>query len=260
MLLSAAAVLYLRRLRVPSLRLSDIRLPSGFTITVFARAPGARSLALGDSGVVFVGTRDEGVVYALPDRDHDGTADEVVTIARGLDVPNGVATHDGGLYVAETSRILRYDWIESRLHDPPAPVVVTTGLPTEAHHGWRYIRFGPDGWLYVGSGAPCNVCESSDEWFAAILRLQPDGRDLQVYARGVRNTVGFDWHPMTHELWFTDNGRDWLGEDRPPDELNRAAGPRGHYGFPYCHGTAITDPEFGARRPCSEFVPPELEL
>ena len=259
LLLLALLALYLRRLRAPPVRLADIRLPAGFGIGVYARVPGARSLALGDSGTVFVGTRGEGVVYAVLDRDTDGAADAVVPIARGLDVPNGVAFSRGALYVAETARILRYDRIESRLRGPPEPVVVTTALPDEQHHGWRYIGFGPDGRLYVGSGAPCNICQSSDERFAAILRSTPEG-PLEVFARGIRNTVGFDWHPATRELWFTDNGRDWLGEDRPPDELNRASVPGLHFGFPYCHGTAIADPAFAGQRACTEFTAPELEL
>lgn len=261
-LLVAAAALYVRRAAAPPVRLSDIRLPAGFAIDVYARVPGARSLALGDRGTVFVGSRGEGAVYAAIDRNADGTADDVLTIARGLHVPNGVAFRDGALYVAETPRIMRYDGIESRLRDPPPPVVVTTALPDEAHHGWRYLGFGPDDALYIGSGAPCNVCVPADQRFATILRLPPAGGAAEVFARGVRNTVGFDWHPVTRELWFTDNGRDWLGDDRPPDELNRAPAPGRHFGFPYCHGTGLADPEFGAARRCAsrEFTPPEREL
>jgi glucose/arabinose dehydrogenase len=261
-LLLATAVVYLRRFRAPATRLSDIRLPPGFTIGLYARVPGARSLALGDSGTVFVGSRAEGAVYAVVDRNRDGAADEVLTIGRGLRTPNGVAFRDGALYVAETPRVLRYEGIESRVRDPAPPLVVTADLPDEDHHGWRYIRFGPDGLLYIGSGAPCNVCESADEHVATILRMRPDGAGLEVFARGVRNTVGFDWHPETRELWFTDNGRDWLGEDRPPDELNRAPAPGMHFGFPYCHGKGIPDPELGAKRRCvpPESTPPEYEL
>ena len=260
--LLAAAVLWLRGCGAGR-RLDALRLPPGFTIAVFADSVNdARSLALGDRGTVFVGSRDAGVVYALRDTNRDGRADETITLLRRLGVPNGVAFRDGALYVAEVSRILRYDSIETRLSDPPKPVVVTDRLPREGHHGWRYIGFGPDGWLYVGSGAPCNICDPPGERFAAILRLRPDGSALQVFAHGVRNTLGFDWHPDTRELWFTDNGRDWLGADAPPDELDRAPGPGGglHFGFPFCHGGTILDPDFGSGHRCADYVPPEQAL
>jgi len=230
--------------------------------------PGARSLALGSDGTVFVSTCSAcpaalmraGKVYALPDRDGDDRADEVITIASGLNVPNGVAFRDGALYVAEISRVLRFDSIEARLRDPPEPGVVYDGFPTERHHGWKSIAFGPDGKLYLQVGAPCNVCENADERFATIMRMNPDGSDLEVFARGVRNSVGRDWHPSTGELWFTDNGRDLLGDDRPPDELNRAPQAGLHFGFPYCHGGDIPDPQYGRERLCSEFTPPARRL
>ncbi|HKC41395.1 MAG TPA: PQQ-dependent sugar dehydrogenase [Gemmatimonadales bacterium] len=258
--LLAGAVLWLRGCGAGR-RLETLRLPSGFTIAVFADSvPDARSLALGDRGTVFVGSRDAGVVYALRDTNADGRADERIDLLRGLGVPNGVAFRDGALYVAAVSRILRYDSIEARLHRPPKPVVVTDRLPREGHHGWRYIGFGPDGWLYVGSGAPCNICDPPGELFAALLRVRPDGSDLQVFAHGVRNTVGFDWHPGTHELWFTDNGRDWLGPDGPPDELDHAPRAGLHFGFPFCHGGTILDPDFGSGRRCGDYVMPEQTL
>ncbi|HKK13073.1 MAG TPA: PQQ-dependent sugar dehydrogenase [Gammaproteobacteria bacterium] len=236
-----------------------IRLPPGFRITVFSdRVPGARSLALGSGGTVFVGTRGEGRVYALRDRNGDGRADRVFTVARGLDMPNGVAFRGGALYVAEVNRILRLDGIESRLADPPAPVVVRDDFPQERHHGWKFIAFGPDGRLYVPVGAPCNVCDAPGH--GLIYRLGADGSDKQVYARGVRNTVGFDWNPATGTLWFTDNGRDWLGDDRPPDELNRAPRPGLHFGFPYCHGASLPDPDFGPGHRCAHYTPPAAEL
>jgi glucose/arabinose dehydrogenase len=181
-------------------------------------------------------------------------------LLRGLGVPNGVAFRDGALYVAETGRILRYDSIETRRYRPPKPVVVTDRLPREGHHGWRYIGFGPDGWLYVGSGAPCNVCDPPGELFAAILRVCPEGGRPEVFARGVRNTVGFDWHPATHELWFTDNGRVWLGADAPPDELDRAPRAGLHFGFPFCHGGTMLDPDFGSGHRCADYVAPERPL
>jgi len=237
-----------------------LRLPPGFHIAEFGRAEGARSLAMGAEGTVFVATRRQGRVYAMVDEDGDGTADVIRTIATGLTQPNGVAFRDGSLYVAEISRVLRYDGIEARLDDPPDPIVVLDGLPTETLHGWKFIRFSPDGWLYLQVGAPCNICKSADERYASILRVRADGSDLEVFAHGVRNTVGFDWHPETGVLWFTDNGRDRLGEDIPPDELNRAPEAGLHFGYPYCHGGSIPDPEYGAERGCEEFVGPALRM
>jgi glucose/arabinose dehydrogenase len=196
--------------------LDAIDLPDGFSIEVYADGvEGARSMCLGDSGTVFVGTRGQGVVYALTDYVTARTA-TVRVVASDLDSPNGVAFHDGALYVAEIGRVLRFDDIEERLDDPPPAVVVSDSFPKDRHHGWKFIAFGPDGMLYVPVGAPCNVCESADERHATIMRMRPDGSDLEIYARGVRNTVGFDWYSRTGELWFTDNGRDWLGDDRPP--------------------------------------------
>ena len=201
-------------------RLSQIELPEGFSIGNFAEGvTGARSLAQSPGGTVFVGTRQAGLVHALVDADGDGAADERYQIASGLNSPNGVAFRNGSLYVAEISRILRYDGIENRLDSPPQPFVVTDRLPTDTHHGWKFIRFGPDGRLYVPVGAPCNICNEADP-YNAILRMDADSGTYEIVARGVRNTVGFDWHPGTRRLWFTDNGRDWLGNDTPPDELN----------------------------------------
>ncbi|UTG92906.1 PQQ-dependent sugar dehydrogenase [Geobacter sulfurreducens] len=238
-----------------------ITLPPGFSIAVYAdNVPGARSMALGAKGTLFVGSRGEGKVYALADRNSDQVADEVITIAKGLQMPNGVAFRNGSLYVAEVSRVLRYDAIEERLKNPPPPVVVNDSFPDRTHHGWKFIRFGPDGRLYVPVGAPCNVCEEKDPRFATIMRMNPDGTGLEIFANGVRNTVGFDWHPRTGELWFTDNGRDWLGNDLPPDELNRAPLPGLHFGFPYRHGRNIPDPEFGSKRKPDQLVAPEMEL
>ncbi|WP_214019527.1 sorbosone dehydrogenase family protein [Methanoculleus sp.] len=243
------------------LPLDTITLPPGFAIDVYAgNVTGARSMTMSPNGTLFVGSRGAGNVYAIPDRDGDGRGDEVIVVASGLDSPNGVAFRNGSLYVAEIGRVLRYDDIEADLEDPPEPAVVSDAFPTEAAHGWKFIAFGPDGKLYVPVGVPCNVCNPDDERFGTILRMNPDGTDLEVYARGIRNTVGFDWNPETGALWFTDNGRDWLGENVPPDELNRAPEAGMHFGFPYCHGRSIPDPEFGAERSCAEFTPPEQEL
>jgi len=240
--------------------LDHITVPPGFRVATFTSAvPGARSLTLGAKGTVFVGTQ-AGSVYAVVDREHDGTADQVFTIAKGLDMPNGVAFRQGALYVAEVSRVQRYDAIEDHLAAPPAPVTVIDGLPREHHHGWKFIAFGPDDLLYVPVGAPCNVCESSDPRFASILRFRPDGTPVDTMARGVRNTVGFDWEPGSGTFWFTDNGRDLLGDDVPPDELNRATVAGRHYGFPACHGGTIVDPVFAKGRDCRMFEPPAIAL
>lgn len=214
----------------------------------------------GTKGTLFVGTRGHGNVYALVDRDGDWVADSVYLLDSGLTDPNGVAFRDGALYVAEYNRILRYDDIESLLATPPDPTIVNDSLPSERMHGWKFIRFGPDDKLYIPVGAPCDICESSDERFASIMRMQPDGTELELFAQGIRNTVGFDWHPESGDLWFTDNGRDMMGDDLPPDELNVADQPGLHFGFPYCHGVNVPDPEFGVKRDCSEFRLPEKEL
>jgi glucose/arabinose dehydrogenase len=241
-----------------ALRLGQIRLPAGFRIAVYARVPNAREMTLAPDGTLFVGTRDEGKVFAVR-RGSAETGGDVAVIASGLSEPNGVAFRDGSLYVAEISRILRFDGILSRLDRPPEPAVVRDDFPRDGAHGWKFIAFGPDGFLYVPVGAPCNICEPKPV-YAAIHRMRPDGTGLELFASGVRNTVGFDWDPRTKELWFTDNGRDWLGDDRPPDELDHAPKPGMHFGYPYCHGRNIADPQYGKKRPCSDFTPPEMEL
>jgi len=241
--------------------LEGIRLPEGFHIETYAEnVPGARSLSLGAEGTIFVGSREGGKVYALRDEDGKPGAERTYILAEGLNSPNGVAFRDGALYVAEIHRILRYDRIEERLQNTPQAVVVRDDFPREEHHGWKFIAFGPDGKLYVPVGAPCNVCDPEDDRFASIMRMNPDGSGLEVYAHGVRNTVGFDWHPRTGELWFTDNGRDWLGDDRPPDEMNRVSEKGQHFGFPYFHGRDIRDPEYGNGRDPEGFVPAAVEL
>ncbi len=243
------------------IRLSTIKLPPGFSIEVYAnKVEGARSLALGPEGVVFVGSRSQGKVYALIDKNSDHRADEVLVVAKGLNSPNGVAYHNGSLYVAEISRVIRFDEIGKRLRNPPEPVVVNDTFPKDTHHGWKFIRFGSDGKLYVPVGAPCNVCLRDDPRYASIMRMNPDGSNLEVFASGVRNTVGFDWHPVIKELWFTDNGRDWMGSNMPPDELNHAPQKGMHFGFPYCHGGDIPDPEYGDKRSCKDFTPPRQNL
>ncbi|MCZ6694979.1 MAG: sorbosone dehydrogenase family protein [Acidobacteria bacterium] len=245
------------------LPLDKIILPPGFSIAIYAEdVPDARSMSRSPNGTLFIGTRSDGRVYAVLDDDGDHRADRVITIARGLDMPNGVAFRDGALYLAENSRVTRYDDIEARLTDPPTPIVINDTFPTKGHHGWKFIRFGPDDLLYVPVGAPCNICDREDPRYASIMRMRVDGEELEIFARGVRNTVGFDWHPGTKKLWFTDNGRDDLGENKPPDELNHAPKQGMHFGYPYCHGEGIPEPRKKIRgaRTCKEFTPPAQEL
>lgn len=240
--------------------LDKIKLPPGFSISVYAVVPNARSICRGSNGTLFVGNRDEHNVYAITGKDNNSKADSVYTIATGLNMPNGVAFRNGSLFVAEMSRILRYDSIESRLTNPPAPVVVYDKYPDKAHHGWKFIAFGPDGKLYIPVGAPCNVCEEKDSVFATITRMNPDGTGMEIYAKGIRNSVGFAWHPDTKELWFTENGRDNLGDDVPNDELNHAPKKGMHFGFPYCHQGDTLDPEFGKGKNCADYTGPAQKL
>ncbi|MDZ7691376.1 MAG: PQQ-dependent sugar dehydrogenase [Balneolaceae bacterium] len=228
--------------------LDELSLPDGFQIDIYTSdVPNARSMAMSPNGTLFVGTRGAGNLYAVLDNNGDYKADSVITIAEGLQMPNGVAFQNGSLYVAEVSRILRYDNIEDNLQNPTEPVVITDSYPTETHHGWKYIAFGPDGKLYIPVGAPCNICESEQDIFASITRINPDGTDREIVARGVRNTVGFTWHPETGDLWFTDNNRDWLGDNKPPGELNTLTEVGQHFGYPYLHGDGTWDPEFGTK-------------
>ena len=243
------------------IHLDRIHLPPGFSIQLYAaEVPNARSLAMSPKGVLFVGTRQAGRIYAVLDTDQDHIADEVITIAEGLNMPNGVAFRNGALYVAEVNRILRYENIENFLQNPPKPVVINDTLPKDQHHGWKYIAFGPDDRLYIPVGAPCNVCKKKDQRYASIMRMKPDGSQLEIYAHGIRNTVGFDWHPATGDLWFTNNGRDWMGDDLPPDTLHHAPVEGLNFGFPYCHAGDVPDPDFGNYRNCSEFSPPAIKL
>ena len=249
--------------KVSDPRLADIKLPRGFKIELFARdVDNARSLTLGERGTVFVGNRSGNKVFALVDQDQDGQAEKKYLVAEGMNSPNGVAFRNGSLYVAEIDKIWRFDNIEDHLDNPGKPVLVFDSLPHDGHHGWKYIAFGPDGKLYVPVGAPCNICDDNEEdaRYSSITRINADGTAFEVFAHGIRNTVGFDWHPGTGALWFTDNGRDMMGDDLPPDELNAAPKAGMNFGYPYCHAGDIPDPEFGKKRSCDEFTKPVAKL
>jgi len=249
--------------KVENPRLAEIRLPPGFEISLFAAdVDNARSMALGDQGTVFVGNRASDNVYALVDKDGDGQAETKYTLISGMKTPNGIAFHKGSLFVAQVDKIWRLDNIEANLATPHKPVLVYDSLPDKAHHGWKYIAFGPDGKLYLQIGAPCNICNDAekDPRFATIDRMNADGTGFEIFAHGIRNSVGMDWHPQTKELWFTENGRDELGDDTPPDELNVAPRAGMHFGYPFCHAGEIPDPEFGKLRPCADFTAPVAKL
>ena len=242
-------------------QLENLKLPKGFSITLFAEnVPNARTLALGKEGTIFVGSRNNGSVYALQDTDKDGKADQRYIIATDLNLPNGVAYKNGNLYVAEINRIIRYDNIDRQLQKPPKPVVVYDQFPNKKHHGWKYLRFGPDNRLYTAVGAPCNLCDPGKNIFTSLVRLNADGTGMEIIARGIRNTVGFDWQPETNFLYFTENGRDYFGDDIPPDELNKWTQKGQHFGYPYCHGDDILDPEFGKGKDCKAYTKPEWKF
>ena len=242
-----------------TLPLDKIILPPGFTIAVYAEVENVRSMVMSPSGTLFVGTWRNGKVYAVKDIDGDKIADKKWLLASGLNYPNGVAFKNGSLYVAEISKIIKFQNIEQNLADTTKRVVIYDKFPTEWPHGWKYIAFGPDGKLYVPVGAPFNI-GIPDERHASIFRMNDDGTGLEKFASGVRNTVGFTWHPMTHELWFTDNGRDNLGDDTPFDELNRAPKAGMNFGYPYYHSGTIKDPQFGGTHKASEFTVPAINL
>lgn len=235
----------------------QLHVPAGFTLSIFAdNLPNARSLALGDNGVVFVGTGTEGAVYAVQDSNSDGVADKRYIIASHLTMPNGLAYKSDSLYVAEVNRIIRFDRITQQLANPPKPLVVFDQFPSEQHHGWKYLRFGPDNKLYTTVGAPCNICEPEKPIYSSLVRLNADGSGFEILARGIRSSVGFDWQPETDALFFSDNGRDYMGDDLPPDELNQWTTTGEHFGFPYCHGGNIPDPELSAGKKCRQFTAP----
>ena len=249
--------------------LEKIVLPDGFKIEIYASdVENARSMTVSPSGTIFVGNRKSDNVFALIDENNDGKVDKKYLITDKLkNMPNGVAFHNGNLYVAEVNKIWVFKDIENKLKlidenglYPEDPILITDDFPSDKHHGWKYIAIGPDNKLYVPVGAPCNICESRDEIYSTITRMDLDGSNREIYARGVRNTVGFTWNKQTEEMWFTDNGRDMLGDNYPPCELNKVTKPDQHYGYPYCHGGDISDPEFGSKYSCEDFIKPMQNL
>jgi len=241
--------------------LEKLQLPAGFSISIYAdNVPNARSLVLGDSGVVYVGTRQQGSVYAIEDADDDGYAETRYVIASNLYMPNGVAYKEGDLYVAETHRIIRFNNIAQHLSQPPTPQVVYDQLPSDKYHGWKYLAFGRDNRLYTTVGVPCNICLPEQDIYSSLLRLNTDGSGFEILARGIRNSVGFDWHPVSYQLFFTDNGRDHLGDDLPADELNKWVQKGQHFGYPFCHGGDVLDPELAADKTCAQFTAPEWKF
>ena len=238
--------------------LDKIQVPPGFQVELWAHGiPGGRTMTRGDKGTVFMGTRAIGRVYAVMDRDGKRTSKVVVD---KLNQPNGVLFHNGSLYVAAINKVLRYDNIEANLDNIPPPVDMTEAfkLPPEAHHNWKFLAFGPDNKIYIPVGSPCNLCEVNPGVHGMIRRYNLDGSGMEIVARGVRNSVGFDFHPKTGELWFTDNGRDWAGETGFEEELNRVPANMigARFGFPYCHADGQPDPDIKVANPCAGVVLP----
>ncbi|UTW03354.1 PQQ-dependent sugar dehydrogenase [Amphritea atlantica] len=243
-----------------ALPLERLKLPPGYQISIAAQATNARQMALGEPGTLFVGSRREGRVYRFRDRDGDGHYEKRETLLKGLNMPSGIAWRNGSLYIAAVDRILRIDDADRVSRQALKTELITDNLPDITHHGWKYLKFGPDNDLYFNLGAPCNSCLSQDPRFASIMKLNPDNGQQTIVARGVRNSVGFTWHPLTGELWFTDNGRDHLGDDRPDDELNRLTQAGQHFGYPFVHAGDIPDPDLYQDQPLSDFQPPMLRL
>ena len=230
-----------------------IKVPAGFHVELWAHGlAGARAMTRGRKGKIYVGTRQIGRVYEVTDQ---GNARTVRIIAEKLLQPAGVAFAEGSLYVAAIDKVLRYDGIEDNPNVAPVDLTREFNLPPEQHHNWKYIAFGPDKKLYVPFGAPCNICEPPEQ-YGQIRRYERDGSGMEVIARGIRNTLGFDWHPETHELWFTENGRDWMGENGPEDELNRISRTGLNFGFPYCHANGMPDPQIKKEAPCEGVTMP----
>lgn len=245
------------------LPIHKIKLPPGFKISLYATVPGARQMALGEKGVVFVGTMGEGKVYALVPNNTMTKVKTTHLVAQHLNYPNGVTFRKGDLYVAEVSKIIRYPNIMHHLTNPPKPKTVIDTLPSKKWHGYRYIKFGPDDWLYVSIGMPCNICNyrNSQPIFGTIVRIKPGNKALEIYAKGIRNSMGFAWQPKTNALWFSDNGQDWIGNNLPPDEINYAPQLGMDFGFPYFYGDNIRTPQYkNATISKKGMTPPVWEL
>jgi glucose/arabinose dehydrogenase len=235
---------------------SKIKVPTGFKVELWASGiNNARVMIWGDKGTLFVSSRVAGNVYAIVDK---GGQRELKTIAKGLNLPNGIAFKGGTLYIAEVHRITKMEGIEDKLDSPPEMVTVYDTLPKDVPHGWKYLAFGPDGKLYFNIGAPCNICLPPDT-HANISRINPDGTGFEYWAHGVRNSVGFDWHPVTRQLYFTTHGRDWLGDESPSDRFDVAPTKGLNFGYPFCHQGDTLDPEFGKGRTCNDYVKPLLK-
>jgi glucose/arabinose dehydrogenase len=240
------------------LPVAKLHLPKNFQIEVYASGiPDARSLRVDDKGTVFVSSRRQDKVYAIVD--NNGKR-EVKIVAKGLNSPNGIALHNGNLYIAEINKISKIDNIESQLDNAPQPTVIYSDLPSDAPHGWKFLAVGPDNKLYFNIGAPCNICMPPPT-HAQLRRINLDGSGAEVIAYGIRQVVGMDFHPISKVLYFTENQRDWLSEDQPNDKLNRLLHPgQDNFGYPYCHGGDILDPQFGWGRSCNEFAKPVAQL
>lgn len=240
--------------------LSKLKMPPGFKVEIYAEVPGARQMALGTTGTVFVGTRGK-KVYAIIDKNKDHKADSVMTLMDDLTVGNGVAVHEGTLYVAEQHRITRYKGVDFDLNREfmKTREVVYDKLPNKTHHGWRYLKFGPDNKLYATIGAPCNICDPTGIE-ASIIRMNPDGSKMEVFAKGIRNSVGMDFQPGTNVLHFTDNGVDMLGADVPSDELNAVPKAGMHFGFPFYAGGHDQHPDWKDKKPPQAVTYPVAEF
>jgi len=241
-----------------SLPLEKIQLPDGFNIQVFVQdLENVRAVTKSNNrSIYYAGSRGEGKVYALVDENNDYVIDKKVTLFKDLSLPTGITWHKGDLYFSEINRILKVSNIDEVYDENPKYEIVNDSFPTKEHHGWKYLKFGPDGKLYVPVGAPCNLCDEEDKRFASIMRMNADGSEDEIYVRGVRNSVGFDFHPQTGNLFFTDNGTDWMGDDKPLCELNEAKQQGQHFGYPYCHSGKWIDDKFGKNKQCDDYVSP----
>lgn len=244
------------------LPLEKLILPPGFSISVYAEVKNARQMTLGNNGTVYVGSRRAGQVYALLNPHNKPAAEKVVVIDRGLTMPSGVTYRGGDLYVADIGNLYRYQDIDKNYDQNPEPELLSDKFPDKTHHGWKFIKFGPDGLLYIPVGGPCNICFSENPIFATITRMDVDSADraIEIYVGGVRNSVGFDWHPDTGELWFTDNGGDGLGDDFPADELNRVTRKGQHFGYPFFHQGDTADKKFSKNKNSADYTPPAQKL